>query len=268
MFFVCFIKPFLFWNMLYWLAFNSYCFEALFQVLIRYGKFSNATLLLDFGFTVPYNIYDQVSPRFDQVYIYTFWILNSFMVTIMSSCRYLSSVLLTMINLKAPAFHIFHIWYYQVQVKVNIPPHDFLRRMKLDLLHKHLMPAVKDVNSVNPSWDTFTLKLVLVIIFRVHFPAHEISKQLDILVSFLKLWTFGVSCDYPIFLTETLFFWTIRKYDLTGLPQRRTKLGDEMEMPYHPKFSNYLFFVFFFLVGGGEGDDNKSLLVQHRLYLP
>lgn len=29
------------------------------QVLIRYGKFSNATLLLDFGFTVPYNIHDQ-----------------------------------------------------------------------------------------------------------------------------------------------------------------------------------------------------------------
>lgn len=42
------------------------------EVLIRYGKFSNATLLLDFGFTIPYNIYDQVSPRFDQVYIYTF----------------------------------------------------------------------------------------------------------------------------------------------------------------------------------------------------
>ncbi|KAF6166489.1 hypothetical protein GIB67_038226 [Kingdonia uniflora] len=31
------------------------------HVLIRYGKFSNSTLLLDFGFTLPYNIYDQVS---------------------------------------------------------------------------------------------------------------------------------------------------------------------------------------------------------------
>ncbi|XP_077213575.1 ribulose-1,5 bisphosphate carboxylase/oxygenase large subunit N-methyltransferase, chloroplastic-like [Tasmannia lanceolata] len=30
------------------------------EVFIRYGKFSNATLLLDFGFTLPYNIYDQV----------------------------------------------------------------------------------------------------------------------------------------------------------------------------------------------------------------
>ncbi|XP_034202763.1 uncharacterized protein LOC117617487 isoform X5 [Prunus dulcis] len=29
------------------------------QVLIRYGKFSNATLLLDFGFTLPYNIHGQ-----------------------------------------------------------------------------------------------------------------------------------------------------------------------------------------------------------------
>ncbi|KAM1406488.1 hypothetical protein ACFXTH_001151 [Malus domestica] len=30
------------------------------QVLIRYRKFSNATLLLDFGFTLSYNIYNQV----------------------------------------------------------------------------------------------------------------------------------------------------------------------------------------------------------------
>ncbi|CAK9155095.1 unnamed protein product [Ilex paraguariensis] len=42
------------------------------QVLIRYGKFSNATLLLDFGFTLPYNIYDQVQvelsiPHHDQL---------------------------------------------------------------------------------------------------------------------------------------------------------------------------------------------------------
>lgn len=35
------------------------------KVLIRYGKFSNATLLLDFGFTLPYNIHDQVSLGFN-----------------------------------------------------------------------------------------------------------------------------------------------------------------------------------------------------------
>ncbi|XP_073026904.1 ribulose-1,5 bisphosphate carboxylase/oxygenase large subunit N-methyltransferase, chloroplastic isoform X1 [Primulina eburnea] len=34
------------------------------QILIRYGRFSNATLLLDFGFTVPHNIYDQVLVEF------------------------------------------------------------------------------------------------------------------------------------------------------------------------------------------------------------
>ncbi|KAA8534294.1 hypothetical protein F0562_031811 [Nyssa sinensis] len=35
------------------------------QVLIRYGKFSNAALLLDFGFTLPYNIYDEVQIQFN-----------------------------------------------------------------------------------------------------------------------------------------------------------------------------------------------------------
>lgn len=30
------------------------------EVLIRYGKFSNARLLLDFGFVIPHNKYDQV----------------------------------------------------------------------------------------------------------------------------------------------------------------------------------------------------------------
>ncbi|XP_064947213.1 uncharacterized protein LOC135626911 isoform X2 [Musa acuminata AAA Group] len=35
------------------------------QVMIRYGKFSNATLLLDFGFTLPYNKYDQVQLLLD-----------------------------------------------------------------------------------------------------------------------------------------------------------------------------------------------------------
>lgn len=43
------------------------------EVLIRYGKFSNATLLLDFGFTVSCNSYDQVGfelniPHHDRLY--------------------------------------------------------------------------------------------------------------------------------------------------------------------------------------------------------
>ncbi|CAI9091513.1 OLC1v1026569C1 [Oldenlandia corymbosa var. corymbosa] len=35
------------------------------QVLVRYGKFSNHTLALDFGFTLPYNINDQVEVQLD-----------------------------------------------------------------------------------------------------------------------------------------------------------------------------------------------------------
>ncbi|XP_072977733.1 fructose-bisphosphate aldolase-lysine N-methyltransferase, chloroplastic isoform X1 [Typha angustifolia] len=44
------------------------------EVMIRYGKFSNATLLLDFGFTLPHNIHDQVQlimdiPSEDPLYV-------------------------------------------------------------------------------------------------------------------------------------------------------------------------------------------------------
>ncbi|KAI4351157.1 hypothetical protein L6164_005539 [Bauhinia variegata] len=35
------------------------------QVLISYGKFSNATLMLDFGFTLPYNNHDEVEIQLD-----------------------------------------------------------------------------------------------------------------------------------------------------------------------------------------------------------
>ncbi|ESR54296.1 hypothetical protein CICLE_v10023738mg, partial [Citrus x clementina] len=34
------------------------------EVWITYGKFPNSTLLLDFGFSLPYNIYDEVSFEF------------------------------------------------------------------------------------------------------------------------------------------------------------------------------------------------------------
>ncbi|KAK9158051.1 hypothetical protein Scep_004625 [Stephania cephalantha] len=33
--------------------------QSMARVLIRYGKFPNSTLLLDFGFTLPYNAHDQ-----------------------------------------------------------------------------------------------------------------------------------------------------------------------------------------------------------------
>ncbi|CAN6977705.1 unnamed protein product [Brassica rapa subsp. trilocularis] len=35
------------------------------EVLIRYGEFSNATLMLDFGFTLPYNTHDEVQIQMD-----------------------------------------------------------------------------------------------------------------------------------------------------------------------------------------------------------
>ncbi|VVB05720.1 unnamed protein product [Arabis nemorensis] len=35
------------------------------EVLINYGEFSNATLMLDFGFTLPYNIHDEVKIQMD-----------------------------------------------------------------------------------------------------------------------------------------------------------------------------------------------------------
>ncbi|KAF2295905.1 hypothetical protein GH714_035039 [Hevea brasiliensis] len=76
------------------------------EVLIRYGKFSNATLLLDFGFTLPYNIHDQV------------------------------------------------------KIQIDIPHHDFLREMKLEILQKHDLPTIEDDNGFKSSWDSFIIKEV------------------------------------------------------------------------------------------------------------
>ncbi|KAM7494978.1 hypothetical protein LguiB_029587 [Lonicera macranthoides] len=76
------------------------------QVLIRYGKFSNATLLLGFGFTLPHNTHDQV------------------------------------------------------QVEFEIPHHDPLREMKLELLSRHVTPAIEDVNGFISSENFFTIKEV------------------------------------------------------------------------------------------------------------
>ncbi|XP_015877058.3 fructose-bisphosphate aldolase-lysine N-methyltransferase, chloroplastic isoform X2 [Ziziphus jujuba] len=76
------------------------------QVLIRYGKFSNATLLLDFGFTLPDNIHDQV------------------------------------------------------HIQLNIPHHDPLREMKLEVLQRHHRPIGKDIHGINSSVGSFTIKEV------------------------------------------------------------------------------------------------------------
>ncbi|XP_035839363.1 ribosomal lysine N-methyltransferase 4 isoform X3 [Helianthus annuus] len=71
------------------------------EVLIRYGKFSNARLLLDFGFIIPRNKYDQV------------------------------------------------------KVEVNAPPNDHLHALKLDLLHRHTTPSLKDVNDLSSQENGF-----------------------------------------------------------------------------------------------------------------
>ncbi|MED6168440.1 hypothetical protein PIB30_011606 [Stylosanthes scabra] len=76
------------------------------QVLIRYGKFSNATLMLDFGFTVPYNTHDQV------------------------------------------------------QIQLDIPKHDPLHKMKLELMQQYFVPPNKDAENLKHSWNLFTIKEV------------------------------------------------------------------------------------------------------------
>ncbi|KAL8247631.1 hypothetical protein R6Q59_008847 [Mikania micrantha] len=71
------------------------------EVLIRYGKFSNARLLLDFGFIIPHNKYDQV------------------------------------------------------KVEVIASQHDHLHALKLDLLHRHMIPCLKDVNDLSSQENGF-----------------------------------------------------------------------------------------------------------------
>ncbi|PWA94973.1 SET domain-containing protein [Artemisia annua] len=71
------------------------------EVLIRYGKFSNNRLLLDFGFIFPSNKYDKV------------------------------------------------------HVEVDVPQHDHLCAMKLDLLDRHTTPALRDVNELHSSGNCF-----------------------------------------------------------------------------------------------------------------
>lgn len=76
------------------------------QVLIRYGRFSNDTLLLDFGFTLPCNIYDQV------------------------------------------------------QIWMDLPAHDPLYTMKMELLHKHCLPKYSPAKALHTSGSPFVIKEV------------------------------------------------------------------------------------------------------------
>ncbi|RDX75472.1 Histone-lysine N-methyltransferase setd3, partial [Mucuna pruriens] len=87
------------------------------QVLIRYGKFSNATLMLDFGFTIPYNIYDQLS-------------------LIDNGNR------------------------SQVRIQYDIPKHDPLHDMKLELLHRYFVPPPEDMKGLTYPVNSFSIKEV------------------------------------------------------------------------------------------------------------
>ncbi|XP_054785676.1 uncharacterized protein LOC129292160 isoform X3 [Prosopis cineraria] len=77
------------------------------QVLIRYGKFSNTTLMLDFGFTLPYNNYDEV------------------------------------------------------QIQLEIPKHDSLHDMKMELLRRYFVRSPKDVKGLSNSVNSFIVKEVI-----------------------------------------------------------------------------------------------------------
>ncbi|KAL9316952.1 hypothetical protein ACSQ67_013469 [Phaseolus vulgaris] len=105
------------------------------QVLIRYGKFSNATLVLDFGFTVPYNIYDQVKIQFD------------------------------------------------------VPKHDPLHDMKLELLHRNIVPHPKDMKDLTYPVNTFSIKFVLIPNLFV------LQNHLDNIVQFLYADSWEVKSD-------------------------------------------------------------------------
>ncbi|XP_074358475.1 fructose-bisphosphate aldolase-lysine N-methyltransferase, chloroplastic isoform X2 [Apium graveolens] len=74
------------------------------QVMIRYGKYSNQTLLLDFGFTLATNVYDQI--------------------------------------------------------ELDIPHHDPLRTMKMDLLCRHCTPVLEDDNAFSSCGNSFVIKHV------------------------------------------------------------------------------------------------------------
>ncbi|XP_050212047.1 ribosomal lysine N-methyltransferase 4 isoform X2 [Mercurialis annua] len=76
------------------------------EVRLRYGKFSNTTLLLDFGFSLSYNMHERV------------------------------------------------------EIQINLPDNDALRKMKVEILQRHHIPACKDDNGFNSSWDSFLIKEV------------------------------------------------------------------------------------------------------------
>ncbi|KAF2295894.1 hypothetical protein GH714_034972 [Hevea brasiliensis] len=48
----------------------------------------------------------------------------------------------------------------EVKIQIDIPHHDFLREMKLEILQKHYLPTIEDDNGFKSSWDSFIIKEV------------------------------------------------------------------------------------------------------------
>ncbi|XP_021850049.2 uncharacterized protein [Spinacia oleracea] len=105
--------------------------EQVSEVLIRYGKFPNSMLLLDFGFTAPCNKYDQNM------------VFKNQGQGPQGSWRF-SAIL---------------FWIKGVTIQIDIPCNDPLRAMKLDILQKHCLPKAKDAN-FSPSGASFVIKEV------------------------------------------------------------------------------------------------------------
>lgn len=51
----------------------------------------------------------------------------------------------------------------QVQIQLDVPKHDPLHDLKMELLHDYFLPTTKDVKGLNNSVNSFIIKLVLLI---------------------------------------------------------------------------------------------------------
>lgn len=57
----------------------------------------------------------------------------------------------------------------QVQIQLDIPKHDPLHGMKLDLLQQYFVPQANDAKSLKCSVKSFTIKLALILNFMLRF---------------------------------------------------------------------------------------------------
>ncbi|XP_058109896.1 fructose-bisphosphate aldolase-lysine N-methyltransferase, chloroplastic isoform X2 [Magnolia sinica] len=139
------------------------------QVLISYGKFPNATLLLDFGFTLPYNVYDQA-----RICCATMLQLRYLLTPARrreqsphpskrkrkrketgtgTDCPCLCLDLINNILDRISRAICVQIW-------MSVSQHDPLRAMKLELLHKHWKPSITRGHGFDSSGNSFTIKEV------------------------------------------------------------------------------------------------------------